>query len=92
MAFIVVKRQISRFAFRGAQKSIGSGAPKVNMQKVKEWQTVSLHNSLVFSDSYYFSVVIKNRGLLKFRYYFSLADWKKTFIYKISGKRSLKQW
>lgn len=31
MAFIVVKRQISRFATRGAQKSIGSGAPKVKL-------------------------------------------------------------
>ena len=35
MAFIVVKRQISRFAFRGAQKSIGSGAPKVNHPESK---------------------------------------------------------
>lgn len=32
MAFIVVKRQISRFATRGAQKSIGSGAPKVKLR------------------------------------------------------------
>lgn len=31
MAFIVVKRQISRFATRGAQKSIGAGAPKVKL-------------------------------------------------------------
>ncbi|XP_022330076.2 protein C1orf43 homolog [Crassostrea virginica] len=36
MAFIVVKRQISRFAFRGAQKSIGSGAPKMFKKQILE--------------------------------------------------------
>lgn len=36
MAFIVVKRQISRFATRGAQKSIGSGAPKMFKKQILE--------------------------------------------------------
>ncbi|XP_048736825.2 protein C1orf43 homolog [Ostrea edulis] len=36
MAFIVAKRQISRFATRGTQKSIGSGAPKMFKNKILE--------------------------------------------------------
>lgn len=36
MAFIVAKRQISRFATRGAQKSIGSGAPKMLKKQIME--------------------------------------------------------
>ncbi|XP_061174164.1 protein C1orf43 homolog [Saccostrea echinata] len=36
MAFIVAKRQISRFATRGAQKSIGSGAPKMFKKQIME--------------------------------------------------------
>lgn len=81
MAFIVVKRQISRFATRGAQKSIGSGAPKVKLR----WGGGSTIKAMVNS-CYVIIIMIKDQQFDKVKL------WLIAIIILLENFRYKEQW